>query len=82
MSVSSPLGKVMDFSFSVSSRPLKMTLLPLAQVMRKSDSLQVNSADRPQREITWRNKAKVLSRLVAATARTTRRLHRGSVSSR
>ena len=29
-----------------------MTLLPLAQVMRKSDSLQVNSADRPQREIT------------------------------
>ena len=57
ISVSSPLGKVMDLSFSVSSSPLKMTLFPLAQLMRRSESLQENSSDSPHFEITWRNRA-------------------------
>ena len=52
-----PFGKVMDFSFSVSSRPLKITLFPLAQEILRSESLQENSSDKPQREITCRNNA-------------------------
>ena len=81
-SVSSPLGKVTDLSFSASSKPLNITELPLAQVIRKSPSLQVKSSSRPQRVITWRNRAKVESLFVAATARTTRTLQSGSISNR
>ncbi len=57
MWVSSPLGKVMDFSFSRSSSPLNTAMFPFLQVTRRSVSRQVNSWETPHWAMIWRNRA-------------------------
>jgi len=67
ISVSSPLANVIDFSFSVSSKPLNTALLPFKHVTRRSDSFTLKSCCNPHFDMICLNSAKVESLFVFPT---------------